>query len=169
MKKFDGPPAKFQRTSSILNQGQPDPLILSGQGMDSAPDDVYFFRAPGVASVRWDPEAELVLVEWEGWANSAEFAQLLDAEVRALQQHQGSRLLADCRRQKVIKPEDQTLADKAWLPRALAAGLKRFAVVLPTSVLAEMNIRDALGRIPGTALHVEYFSTMEEAQAWLLE
>jgi hypothetical protein len=137
--------------------------------MDSAPEDLYFFHAPGVASVRWDQEGQLVLVEWEGWANSAEFAELLDAEVRALQHHHGSRLLADCRRQKVIKPEDQALADKAWLPRALAAGLKRFAVVLPTSVLAEMNIRDALGRIPDTAMQVAYFATVEDAKAWLTE
>jgi hypothetical protein len=137
--------------------------------MDSAPEHHYFFRKLGVASVRWDEEAQLVLVEWEGWANSTEFAELLDAEVRALQQHRGSRLLADCRRQKVIKPEDQSLADTVWLPRALAAGLKRFAVVLPTSVVAEMNIRDALSRIPDAAMQVEYFATMEEAQAWLTE
>jgi hypothetical protein len=137
--------------------------------MNPAGDDLYFFRTPGVASVRWDPEGQLVLVEWEGWANSAEFAELLDAEVRALQQYHGSRLLADCRRQRVIKPEDQALADTAWLPRALAAGLKRFAVVLPTSVLAEMNIRDALGRIPEAAMQVAYFATIEEAQAWLTE
>jgi len=137
--------------------------------MDSAPEDLYFFRTPGVASVRWDHETQLVLVEWEGWANSAEFAELLDAEVRALQHHHGSRLLADCRRQKVIKPEDQALADKAWLPRALAAGLKRFAVVLPTSVLAEMNIRDALARIPDTVMQVAYFATIDDAKAWLAE
>jgi hypothetical protein len=137
--------------------------------MDGAREYDFFFHTPGVASVRWDQEAEVVLVEWEGWANSAEFAELLDAEVRALQRHHGSRLLADCRRQKVIKPEDQALADKVWLPRALAAGLKRFAVVVPTSVLAEMNIRDALGRIPDTAMQVAYFATIEEAQAWLSE
>ena len=137
--------------------------------MDPAPDHVYFFRMPGVASVRWDHEAQVVLVEGEGWPNPAEFAQLLDAEVRALHHHHGSRLLADCRRQKVIKPEDQALADTAWVPRALAAGLKRFAVVLPTSVLAEMNIRDALGRIPDSAVQVAYFPTLEEARAWLTE
>lgn len=37
-------------------------------------------------------------MEWEGWADSAEFAALLDAEVRALTEHHGSRLLADYRR-----------------------------------------------------------------------
>jgi hypothetical protein len=137
--------------------------------MDSAPDDVYFYRMPGVASVRWDDSTQLVVVEWEGWANSTEFAALLDAEVRALQQHGGSALLADCRRQKVIKPEDQLLADTVWLPRALAAGLKRFAVVLPTSVLAEMNIREALSRIPQSAIQVAYFATIEDAKTWLAE
>jgi hypothetical protein len=135
--------------------------------MNQARDDLYFFQKPGVASVRWDPDGDLVMVEWEGWANSDEFAALLDAEIRALQRFKGSRVLADCRRQKVIKPEDQALADEAWLPRALAAGLKRFAVVLPTSVLAEMNIRDAMGRIPNTTLKVDYFATVEEAKAWL--
>ena len=51
--------------------------------MNPAGDDLYFFHTPGVASVRWDQDAQLVLVEWEGWANSSEFAELLDAEVRA--------------------------------------------------------------------------------------
>ena len=87
--------------------------------MSPADSDVYF-NAPGIASVRWDPNDRLVLVEWEGWADSAEFAALLDAEVRALSEHRGSRLLADCRRQKVLRPDDQERADKEWLPRALA-------------------------------------------------
>ncbi|MDQ6721822.1 MAG: hypothetical protein M3003_13645 [Candidatus Dormibacteraeota bacterium] len=112
-----------------------------------ADSDVYF-NAPGTASVKWDRNGKLVLVEWEGWADSAEFAALLDAEVRALSGHRSSRLLADCRRQKVLHPDDQERADKEWLPLALAAGLKRFAIVLPTSVLAAMNVQDRLGKFP---------------------
>jgi len=134
--------------------------------MNPADADVYF-NTPGVASVRWDQDAKLVLVEWEGWADSTEFKELLDAEIRALQQHRGSRVLADCRQQKVINPADQERANREWLPRALVAGLKRFAVVLPKSGLAEMNIRDALGKVPDTELQVAYFATVEEARAWL--
>ena len=134
--------------------------------MNPADGDVYF-NTPGVASVRWDQGAQLVMVEWEGWADSSEFKELLDAEIRALQQHRGSRVLADCRQQKVINPADQDRANKEWLPRALAAGLKRFAVVLPKSGLAEMNIRDALGKVPDTVLQVAYFGTVEEGKAWL--
>src|SRR5258708_35923217 len=109
--------------------------LLSFQSMNPADGDVYF-NTPGVASVKWDQAAQLVMVEWEGLAGSSEFKELLDAEIRALQQHRGSRVLADCRQQNVLNPADQERANKEWLPRALAAGLKRFAVVLPKSGLA---------------------------------
>jgi hypothetical protein len=131
------------------------------------PVDGVYFNAPGVASVRWDYDAQLVLVEWDGWANSNEFAGLLDAEIQALKQNQGARLLADCRRQKVLNPKDQERANREWLPRALAAGLKDFAIVLPESVVADMNIRDGLDKASATALEVGYFTTVEEAREWV--
>jgi hypothetical protein len=132
-------------------------------------DQHVYFNIPGVAAVRWDPDARLVFVEWEGWADSGEFKELLDAEIKALHEHRGWRLLADCRQQKVINPVDQDRANKEWLPRALAAGLKRFAVILPRSGLAEMNIRDALGKVPDAALQVAFFATVEEGKTWLAE
>jgi hypothetical protein len=134
--------------------------------MDSAADVVYF-NTPGVASVRWDEEGQLVLVEWQGWANSSEFTALLDAEIQALKKHQGSRILADCRLQRVLNPADQDRANREWVPRALAAGLKQFAVVLPTSGLAEVNLKHSLDKVPATALDVAYFATPEEARTWL--
>jgi len=134
--------------------------------MDPHAEGVYF-DAPGVASVKWDEDGQLVLVEWKGWANATEFSELLEAEIVALRKHKGSRMLADCRRQKVLNPADQDRANKAWLPRALAAGLKRFAVVLPSSVLAEVNLKASLAQVPATALDVAYFATAEQARGWL--
>ena len=134
--------------------------------MDPLADHVYF-DAPGVASVRWDEDGQLVLVQWQGWANSREFSELLEAEITALKNHHGSRLLADCRRQKVLNPADQDRANQAWLPRALAAGLKRFAVVVPASVLAEANLKTSLDSVPSTVLDVAYFATPEQAREWL--
>ena len=127
----------------------------------------FYFRAPGVASVKWDEGESTVFVEWEGWANSTEFAALLDAEVRALAEHHGSRVLADCRRQKVLSPADQEKADREWVPQALAAGLKQFAVVLPTSALAAMNLGDRLGKVPDGAFAVGYFENVSAAKRWL--
>jgi hypothetical protein len=131
------------------------------------PADHVYFAVPGVATVRWEPDGELVVVEWEGWSDSEEFAALLAAEIRALTKHRGSRLLADCRRQKVLSPADQD-KDREWLPQASAAGLKRFAIVLPTSGLATMNLKDRLGTVPTTTMEIAYFDGADEARAWLI-
>jgi hypothetical protein len=135
--------------------------------MISPADGVYFSTA-GVATVRWDEDDQLVVVEWDGWANSAEFAALLEAELRALEQHRGSRILADCRRQKVLHPKDQERANREWLPRALKIGLKRFAIVVPASVVADMNLRDSMEKASGAGLEVEYFANVEEARDWVV-
>lgn len=155
--------AKTRQFQVRLLRREPNPVILQVPMM---PADHVYFAVPGVASVRWDPDGEMVVVEWEGWSDSEEFAGLLAAEIQALTKHRGSRLLADCRRQKVLSPVDQD-KDREWLPRALAAGLKRFAIVLPTSGLAAMNIKDRLGSVPTGTLEIEYFDGVDEARAWL--
>jgi hypothetical protein len=134
--------------------------------MDPAANNVFFDKA-GVASVTWDEERQLVLVEWRGWADPSEFAALLEAEIVALRKHKGSLMLADCRRQKGLSAADQVRANEVWLPRALAAGLKRFAVVLPSSGLAAANLKERLGKVRAEALEVAYFPTPEEARKWL--
>ncbi len=132
----------------------------------STGDDVYF-SVPGVATVRWDGPNATVFVEWDGWANTAEFSALLDAEVKALLDHAGSRLLADCRRQRVLNPADQERADREWIPRAIEAGLKRFAIVLPTSDMAAGHLQERLGKVPKSAMQIAYFASVQEARDWL--
>lgn len=129
--------------------------------------DQTYFTIPGVASVRWIDAQQLILVEWEGWANSTEFTELLDAEVRALKEHRGSYVLADCRLQRVLSGDDQRRANREWVPRAIEAGLKRFAVVLPLSDMAAGHIQERLSEVPGSAFEVAYFTTVEEAASWL--
>ena len=133
------------------------------------PPGKVYFNTPGTASVRWDPELKAVVETWEAWANATEFAAMLDAGVRALAENHGFRWLADCRRQRVLKAADQTLGNQQWLPRALAAGLKRFAVVLPESGLAKFNIQLHLGAAAAAQMDVAYFATADEARRWVAE
>ena len=127
-------------------------------------DDVYF-SVPGVATVRWDASNATVLVTWDGWANASEFKSLLDAEVKALLDHGGTCLLADCTRQRVLNLTDQERANREWLPQVVAAGLKRFAIVLPQSETAAAHLRERLGSV--TEMEIAYFATVAEARAWL--
>ena len=128
-----------------------------------------YFDSPGVATVSWDEHLQAVVVEWIGAATSAEFHGVLDAEVRALQIHGAARLLADCRRQREIDPADLERGDREWVPRAAAAGLKRFAVVLPSRRLAAIDLEDRLANVPHGMFEVGYFNTIEQATRWLAQ
>src|SRR5258708_39959453 len=105
-----------ENESGLKGPADTVPLLFFGQTMVPEADDVYF-DVPGVASVRWDADGQLVLVEWRGWANAAEFAGLLAAEIAALRKHHGRRMLAACRPQKGLNPADPAPANKDWLPR----------------------------------------------------
>ena len=118
--------------------------------------------------MRWDAACDAVHVDWQGWADSAEFVALNEAGLSALREHRSSRWLADCRNLKTIKLADQEWVDRDWFPRALAAGLRRMALVIANSKLAQMNIEQILSRIPGTKLDVAYFATEVMARDWLM-
>ena len=126
-----------------------------------------FYDRPGVAVVTWDEDSHAVYIDWRSWADPEEFEQLLEAGIRALAEHHGSRCLADCRNMKAINPADQELIDRNWFPRAHAAGLRRMALVVPYTGLTRIHLEDMLGQLPGSELQVAYFGTVEDATAWL--
>ncbi len=97
---------------------QRDLLWVSGPSLVAVPPDLCVAAGESDRPAIKERTFRLVHVEWEGWANSADFAALLDAEMRALREHGGTRLLPDCRRQRVLSPIDQ---DKA------ARGAERFS------------------------------------------
>jgi len=67
-----------------------------------------------------------------------------------------------------MKQSNQDWMTQNLLPRAFAAGLRRVAVVMPTSALAMMNSEAMLARVRSdTRLSFGYFETVEEATSWL--
>jgi hypothetical protein len=108
-----------------------------------------------------------VCIDWDGWANTAEFDALLDAEVKALRDHTASLMLADCRRQRALNTTDQERAERDWTPRAIEAGLRKFAVVLPESDIAAAQLKERLKSASAGGMRVRYFVTVDEAREWL--
>jgi hypothetical protein len=107
-----------------------------------------------------------VCLESQGWADTGEAQAVLDAIIRALRAHHGSRWLLDGRKMKVIKQSDQDWITMNWLPRAAAAGLRLAAIVQPTSAVAMSNVDD-VARVSENGIDVRFFSTVERAAEWL--
>jgi hypothetical protein len=139
-------------------------------GNDLSVGDGAHLNRPGVAVVTWDAPAQAAHIEWQGWADSAEFEATHEAGLRALRENRASRLLIDGRKGRVMKQSNQDWLTENLLPRAFAAGLRRVAVVMPTSALAMMNSEAMLARMRDeTRLTFGYFATVEEATSWLSE
>jgi hypothetical protein len=128
-------------------------------------DPVYFNR-PGVALVTWNPDLRAVCLEAQAWANTTEAPAVLDAIIRALRAHHGSRWLLDGRKMKFVKKADRDSITRSWLPRAAAAGLRVTALVMPPNGLA-MTKLDDMAQPSNDRLDVRYFSTVEKAASWL--
>ena len=120
-------------------------------------DPVYFSR-PGVALVTWNPDLRAVCLEPQAWANTGEAQAVLDAIIRALRHHHGSRWLLDGRKMKASKRADQDWIARNWLPRAAAAGLKLAAIVQPTGCAT---------RVAENGIDLRFFATVEMAAEWL--
>ena len=116
--------------------------------------DHVVFNSPGVAVLKWDPTSGAVYVEWQGRADSTEFALLLETGLRLLKEYHGSRWLADCRKMKTIELSDQEWLDRSWFPRMFATGLECIAVLMPKSALAKMNVENIMGKVPDAKLEV---------------
>lgn len=129
---------------------------------------VYFSRY-GAAVVTWDPTLQAVYTEAQSWADPSELAAVLEAGLQALTEHAGARWLADGRNMKVISQADQDWIVQEFYPRALAAGLKRIALVIPTSGLAMTTLDQLAHRLPAAEVEVAFFPTVGEAGWWLKE
>jgi SpoIIAA-like len=126
--------------------------------------DLYFSRR-GVADVTWDANWNVVHIEAHG-LHTAESRAILDSAIDAMTDHQGSRWLVDGRDMHAIKPSHQEWITENLLPRALAAGLRVAAIVIPRDAEAMMNIDD-MAKAADDEIDVRYFSTVEKAREWL--
>jgi stage II sporulation SpoAA-like protein len=139
-----------------------------GEGAVSRGYAVYFNRT-GVAVVTWDPTLQAVYTEAQGWTDPSEMTAVLEACLQALAEHHGSRWLADARNMKVIKQSDRDWIAQTFFPRALTAGLKRVALVIPESGLAMTTLDQVMQRLPAEELAIARFATVEEARSWLTQ
>jgi hypothetical protein len=147
-----------------------DSLMAKAVGeVDASRGYAVYFSRYGVAVVTWDPTMRAVYTEAQSWADPTEMAAVLEAGLQGLTEHGGSRWLADGRNMKAIKQSDQDWIVEEFFPRAVAAGLRRFALVIPENDLAMTTVDQLMHRLPAAKVDVAYFPTVDEARSWLTE
>jgi hypothetical protein len=125
------------------------------------------FDAP-YGTISWDEATQCVHVEWKGFVHGEMIKTVLNTALELFETKDTDRWLADMRRIKVFDEEDSRWVNDVWFPRAIEAGVRRMALSVPDSVLAQMSLKRLMKRVDEGELETAYFRTLEEAKAWLV-
>lgn len=113
------------------------------------------------------PDLAAVVMVWRGYHTSTAFRALNEQVLAALVEHKASRILCDIRHFLLIGADDQAWLNGQWLPRAIAAGLSRCAIVTPLYFFNRVAVGAVVERLDATRVCVEYFEDAEAARDWL--
>lgn len=95
------------------------------------------------------------------------FREVLNTGAKTLEKHQASKWLSDDRANSVLSPEDTEWSKTDWFPRAIKAGWKYWALVVPQNMLARMNMKEFVDSYFEQGLRIGVFIEPEEAMRWL--
>ncbi|RSK40915.1 STAS/SEC14 domain-containing protein [Hymenobacter perfusus] len=105
---------------------------------------------------------------WDGFVTGEPLRDAHEATLRLLQTHQLGRILADTRAMRVIPRADQQWITEHFLPRALAAGFRRSAILVAEDAFNRTSIQNILAQItPEEVFEARHFHDTEEARQWL--
>lgn len=130
-----------------------------------SPDEVYA-EAPYM-SIRFDSRRNCVLAEFKGFATSVEFRAGTMKILDAIGEHGVDSLISDNRHLEVVTEADQMWIRDAWVPLAVAAGLKRIGVVLAKQGLGKFASQEIISQFPDSTFVTRTFDSLDEAKKWL--
>jgi hypothetical protein len=124
--------------------------------------------------IDWDEPGQCIRADWKGAVGRGEpYRAALDRSLALVRKYNARNWLAVMLESSgVMTPEDTEWLRVDWFPRLLAAGGRRFAVVIPAQALAALQLNrikreiDAEKKDPNAFLN-RYFDNIPEARAWL--
>lgn len=125
-----------------------------------------YFDEPYLA-IQWDATTRCVVMKWKKFAGSHEFRTGLEKGLELVKQKAASRWLADVRNISALPKDDQDWSNGDWFPRVMNAGIKRNALIVPTSTLRQIAMEAIMSKVEGIDLETAYFDDVEKAKAWL--
>jgi len=97
------------------------------------------------------------------------FQFVLMSGLRLMQEHGATKWLSDDRKNANLPPEDGAWSEEYWLPRAVKAGWKYWALLPPTRARGRINIERLSGNVRDQrSVTIEIFSDPDKAWHWLV-
>jgi hypothetical protein len=118
-------------------------------------------------SISWDDEHRCIYAFWKLFANTRELRDGGDKILVAVRSRHADALVSDNRRLAGLTTADQDWFSQTWTPKAVRAGLRRIAVVLPPQGSGRYDSEDVLGRIGNHDFVTHAFDSLPGALEWI--
>lgn len=127
---------------------------------------MIYYDIPQV-TVSWDEDLKAIISQWKAYSEGEIYRAAMDKGLDLLKQKKCGKVLVDSRLLRVVNQDDQKWTIENWTPRALAAGLRYSAFLIPKSALAQMSLKRMVNNFQGFSVENAYFDNVEEAREWL--
>ena len=118
--------------------------------------------------VLWfDEEKQLLHHEVHGNITGENWKELLNRGIEFIEKHQLKKWVSDNRNIPALDTADTVWINNDWLPRAVGLGWKYWALVLPTDVIAQINMQEFIAPFNEQGVRVMVFTMPEEAIEWI--
>ena len=134
--------------------------------MSTPLSDAVYLDEPWL-SIIWDRDLTCVYAKFKAFANSAEFRAGVMRILDAIKDKQAPFLISDNRKLEGVALEDQLWIRDTWVPQAVAAGIKRIAVVLASQGLGKIASEDIISQFEETTFVTRTFESLPDAMKWV--
>lgn len=119
------------------------------------------------ASMVYYTDEKIIHHTFHNALDSENLRVVLNAGVDLLRERRATKWLSDNREIDPHSDEDSEWINTNWLPRAIAAGWKTWALIVPDSIKARMNMNEFVNTFHGVGIRVMVFTELDEARNWL--
>ena len=114
-----------------------------------------------------EPRVRAIRLYWQGKVSSPLLRAGLERLNSLLQEHRFANVLCDIRSAEVPDDEDMVWILEDWLPRAAAAGFKKFSAAEPTMVITLLGAKKTSMHAQKLGVEGKCFASLEAARYWL--
>jgi hypothetical protein len=134
--------------------------------MDTNKEQIETILDNEFACLPYHPQKKIVHHSYHQATSGTEFRELLNTGIETMRTRQATKWLSDNRNSMVLSPEDSHWAMSNWFPRAVQAGWKYWAIVVPENAMTKFNMMEFIDSYVDSGLKVVLFTTPEAALEW---
>lgn len=119
------------------------------------------------ASLYYHKDKNLIHHRFYSQLDSFHLRKILNQGVDLIHKHNSSKWLSDNREIGPHSEEDTLWINTDWLPRAIKAGWKYWALVVPDNFIARVNMQEFVDTFYNMGIRVMVFTEVDEAMSWI--